>query len=813
MKQLYTCIISLAALPLFSQNTSVFGTVTDQLGQPLAQVNMQLNEQGTMTDNQGQYHFSQVPIGQNTLSINYLGYETLTFDFQVNKDDLKKLDFTLRETVTDLPEVVISSVSMTGGSAGLHDLPGSAAYISPRQIQKFNYTDVSRTLRAVPGVNIQEEDGFGLRPNIGLRGTGVDRSAKITLMEDGVLMAPAPYAAPEAYYFPSFGRMQAVEVLKGSSQIQYGPYTTGGAINLISTQIPDQLSGKIQMSGSSFGGKQLHTWIGHTFDRSAFLVETFTLSSDGFKTLDNGGPTGFDKQDYLVKYRLQSPETARIFQTLTFKAGLTEESSNETYTGLTQTDFAAHPFRRYAGSQLDLMETRQTQMSLRYTAALSQALDLEVIAYRNDFHRNWYKLDKIADSTGTKVGISDLLSAPEDYADAYNIISGSSTSGLGALYVKANNRTYYAQGLETILHYEHQGTVIRHRVSVGLRVHEDQVDRFQWQDSYAMDNGVMELLTSGTPGTESNRLVTANALSGWMQYKMRWKSLSVTPGLRIENIFLEQKNYGTADPDRLGSDLTVESNRSTGIIPGILVDYDVNKRLSVFTGVHKGFAPAGPLEEARPESSVNYEAGSRFIARNLHIQLVAFYTDYQNLLGVDLAASGGAGTGELYNGGAATAYGIESGVSTDLLGNKPGNWSLPFRMTYTYTNAYFNSSFESALEDWGDVEAGDELPYLAHHQVYGQVSVEYHPFALNIGSRYNSAMRAVAGQGAIPEEEKIDAQWVTDLTASYQCLPQVQVWGGINNLSDEVYVAAMRPAGLRPGLPRTFTIGLKALIR
>ena len=90
---------------------------------------------------------------------------------------------------------------MTGGQRNLRNLPGSAAYISPKQLQMFQYSDITRTLRSLPGINIQEEDGFGMRPNIGMRGTGVDRSGKITLMEDGILMAPAPYAAPEAYYF------------------------------------------------------------------------------------------------------------------------------------------------------------------------------------------------------------------------------------------------------------------------------------------------------------------------------------------------------------------------------------------------------------------------------------------------------------------------------------------------------------------------------------------------------------------------------------------------------------------------------------
>ena len=205
-----------------------------------------------------------------------------------------------------LSEVTISAKKIFGSKFEAKNRTGSSYYISPEEIKKFGYTDVNRTLRQVPGVNIYEEDGFGLRPNISLRGTSPERSAKITVMEDGVLIAPAPYSAPSAYYFPTIARMQSVEILKGSSQIQYGPYTTGGAINMLSTEVPEDFGAFLTSSYGSFQSGRIHALLGDSKKNFGYAIEYLNYNSNGFKEVENLDNTGFDKNDIVAKFRVNS---------------------------------------------------------------------------------------------------------------------------------------------------------------------------------------------------------------------------------------------------------------------------------------------------------------------------------------------------------------------------------------------------------------------------------------------------------------------------------------------------------------------------
>ena len=403
-----------------------------------------------------------------------------------------------------------------------------------------------------------------------------------------------------------------------------------------------------------------------------------------------------------------------------------------------------------------------------------------------------------------------LLDDPLSYQDSYNIITGITSTNDDALHVKANNRSYYAQGIQTVLGFNFRTESIGHKIDLGLRYHQDQIDRFQWVDEYKMEDGIMELTKAGTPGTESNRIEIANAIAGYIQYKLKYKNLTVTPGLRYENISLTRKDYGKNDPDRTGTDLSRRSNQVDVFIPGIGLDYKFNKYLSTFAGVHKGFSPPGSKDETLPEESINYELGIRFNKKALTGQTVVFFNDYSNLLGVDLAAAGGGGTTDQFNGGEVQSKGLELQIIYDLLSSKTSTFSIPLSVVYTYTDATFQNDFDSDFDPWGEVEAGDQLPYLANNQFTFLIGLEHRKFSVNLSGKYMDEMRTKAGQGEKGDKEKTDAQFTIDLSADYMLTKQIALFANATNLTDDTYIVARRPAGLRPGMPRAFNIGVKA---
>jgi Fe(3+) dicitrate transport protein len=798
---------------LLSQNTfSISGEIRNsQTNEGIQNAYLYIDElgKGTISDFKGHFEIGNLPAGTYHLVASNLGFISSSTIVDLGDGNIHSLNIELTETLYDLPNVLIESISLTGGYSGIDDIHGSAHYISKKELKKFNHSDINKILKSIPGIQIQEEDGFGLRPNIGIRGTSTERSSKITLMEDGVLIAPAPYAAPSAYYFPTIGRMEGVEVLKGSSQIKHGPYTTGGALNLLSKQIPTRSEGMVDIAAGSFFNRKIEATYGSRIDNTGFLLQGFSYGSSGFKELDTNENTGFNKTDLLAKFGINSGETQGIYHSLKLKFGYTKEQSKETYLGLSNEDFEINPLQRYAASGIDEMKSNHQSYTASYTTEFSSSIQMNTTAYYNFFHRNWYKLDKVSNGDGSKVGISNILNNTDEYTRAYEIIKGAD-AGADKLYVKANNRSYKSAGIQSIAHLFFGKEKPNHKLNIGIRYHYDEMDRFQWVDEFSMDRGKMELVLSGTEGTESNRIISANALAAFARLDLKWNKFSLNPGIRLESMTLKREDYGKEDPNRTGINLSSRENKETVIIPGISFSYQAIKAFSLFGGMHKGFSPPSTQEGASPESSINYELGSKMNTSFSSGSLVLFYTDYSNLLGSDVSAGGGSGNDELYNGGKTEVKGIEASFDLQLDHLFKSNFQLPFSVKYSYTDATFKNTFESELEIWGDVNKGDVLPYLARHQLSTSITLESKIFGFNLQTNYHSPMLTKAGkESTLSDSYVMDAGFNIDLGINFKIRRNITSYINVINITNNISRIARHPAGLRPSTPRTIMAGIR----
>ena len=613
-------IISLIIISysLLNAGQVIMGYVINSANQePLPDVNIVVVNQeiGSSTDSYGFFQI-ELPelISEIFIEATAVGFSKV--EKKITKNDLKNtLVFELQSEIIELnPITVIKNITRLDND--FLRPPGSIDLVSFSDLKRYNDTDINRILSRIPGIYVQEEDGFGLRPNIGMRGTGVERSSKINIMEDGIPISPAPYASPAAYYSPTAGRMHALEARKGSSQIKYGPHSTGGSINYVSTPIPSNSKSNLNLLGGTNNAYTIKANVGKSSKSFGYLFEILHDENDGFKKIDfSNNKTGYSKTDLMAKVRYQSNLMKLFPNAIELKFSSTNELSDETYLGLTENDYSIDPYRRYSSSQNDQMKADHMQFSLTNSIQLNKNSNLALVIYRNNFKRNWYKLSKVNGAS-----ISSLLSEGNSHK-SYSYLSAKDTED-DTYQIKANNRKYYSQGIQIVSNLK-PNFLPNHNLMIGLRIHEDQMDRFQKIDKYGMQNSILNLTTNGLwgVGSKNNRLDDAISSAFFIEDQFSFRKFIITAGIRYESIELTRndwkgdislQNLSWNDPERV-LDPTKKIKSIKVLVPGAGFVYQLNPNVQILAGIHKGYSPPGPgkddSEDIKPEESINLETG------------------------------------------------------------------------------------------------------------------------------------------------------------------------------------------------------------
>ncbi|MEM8816606.1 MAG: TonB-dependent receptor [Pseudomonadota bacterium] len=402
--------------------------------------------------------------------------------------------------------------------------------------------------------------------------------------------------------------------------------------------------------------------------------------------------------------------------------------------------------------------------------------------------------------------LGNVLDNPADFAAPLAFLRGADSPD-DALQIRANNREYYAQGVQGKLSWDLKAGAADVVLDVGFRVHEDEEDRFQKQDGYRMQDGRLVLTTAAAEGSQTNRVSTAQANALFIATEIRAGRWILTPGLRYEDIELERLDYSTADPSRAAGPTRVRNNDVSALIPGAGVLFKLNDEWRLLGGIHRGFNPPGPGSSADEETSTNYEAGIRYESSSFSTEAIAFYSDYDNLVGTVTESTGGGGDiGDQFDGGEVRVNGLELSMAA---APRWGSIDVPLSLRYTWTaSAEFREAFESSYDPWGDVAVGDEIPYIPENQFRAQAGLQAEQWRVNVAANYVGKMRTRAGQGGYLATETVDEHTVWELLGAWNFTPALSAYVKVDNLFDETYASARRPAGLRPGLPRTAYLGI-----
>ncbi|MCI0633960.1 MAG: TonB-dependent receptor, partial [Actinobacteria bacterium] len=395
----------------------------------------------------------------------------------------------------------------------------------------------------------------------------------------------------------------------------------------------------------------------------------------------------------------------------------------------------------------------------------------------------------------------------------YDVLTGAadSSSANEALLVGTNDRTFVSEGVQL----NGSWTVpalgpFEQTARFGIRVHYDSIDRVHTEDSFLMRSG--RLVSTGEPRSiTTENAASAIAAAGYVSDEIAFYRLLVAPGIRFEHILTDFEDRATGE---------IVEGTQYAFLPGVGALYQIigdpvdpaSVRLAVLAGVHQGFSPVAPGQNANvlPEVAVNYEGGARFATEAFETEAIAFFSDYSNITGQCTFSSGCAEEllDDQFNGGEAHVYGLEASAGADI--PTPIDIHVPLHVGYTFTRSSFRSTFTSDDPLFGEVEVGDEVPYIPPHQVAATAALVSDRWGMvNLGVTFVDAMRETAGKGEPLPNDVTDAFAVLDVGGQFDILPELAIYAKCDNLLDNHYVASRRPFGARPGRPRFFYVGVK----
>lgn len=698
-------------------------------------------------------------------------------------EDIKLSANEIKATTNDVSVLPRVDVIGSGTRAGIES-SGSAAVIDGRTLEESRVFNVNEALRKVPGVHVRDEEGVGLRPNIGIRGLNPTRSTKTLLLEDGLPLSFAPYGDNASYYHPPIDRYESIEVSKGSQVIRFGPQTAGGVINYITPEPQKEFGGMIGLAAGTRGYLNGHVMA----TGNGAILDLYRKESDGAR--DNM----YSRLDDLnFKWAGQLNDDHKLI----LRATYFKEYSQLTYSGLTQAEYS-NLGARYNPFKNDFFDASRTGLSATHEMRLNADTKVLTSVYGAYFDRDWWRQ---ASDTGTSASALNCQGQNGQSRLAGAVLSDAQ---LNNCKMEGRLRQYTTAGIDSRIQTRHQLFGITNDLEAGVKYQNEIQDRRQENfTSYT------QYIAGAGMTLGENQQRRTNATSGFIANRFQLNErLAVTPIARVE--FIQHERINSLNNTRGTSSFTE-------IVPGVSATYQVSEGTHLYGGVHKGFSPprvedaintSGGTVDLSAERSVNAELGLRSsLSRDISFDIAAFRNNFSNLVQVGSIAGGSTA----YQEGRGLFQGIELSSQFDKLtsaleGNLFARGSLTWLPTADQKSAFGSSAGSGAI--------GNRLPYAPEHLLnltlgYRAASnwntrAEY----VFVGKQYSDFANTVTPSATSNGQTGlIDAYGIWNVVANYT-VGSATLFVTAKNLTNQTYIVD-RTRGIQVGMPRTLQAGIK----
>lgn len=239
------------------EGNSIYGHVIDkdsEEGLSFATVLIVETGEGTVTDEDGYFTFKKLQVGEYTLRVQFMGYETQEKKVMVNKDYGVDLHFKLKAESFITDEVVVSA---NRNETNRRLAPVVVNVMSSRLFETVNSNDLAKSLNFQSGLRVEntcQNCGF---PQV--RINGLEGSYSQILINSRPVMS----ALSGVYGLEQIpvNMIERVEVVRGGGSALFGANAVGGTINII-TKDPVNNSFQVSTTLSNMNGKSWEQYFG-----------------------------------------------------------------------------------------------------------------------------------------------------------------------------------------------------------------------------------------------------------------------------------------------------------------------------------------------------------------------------------------------------------------------------------------------------------------------------------------------------------------------------------------------------------------------